>query len=287
MTIYSHVKKALLGAALGMPLLAYPAFGQEVMPAEFTAEPALYKVSDEDTIIYVLGTVHVLPSHYTWFDGEIKQAFDVSDELVLEMVTPEPAVMQTLVQQLAVDPEGKTLDSYFDDEFQTLYKTRMSSLGVPPNAFNAFEPWMASVSISAIQLQSMGFNPETGVEAVLTAAAVEGEKPMVGLETAAEQLGFFDNLSKDAQVYMLKKGIEEWDEGIEDVTNMLTNWSEGDITGLAELMNDAMEGQPELETVLLTARNERWADWITSRLEHPGTVFMAVGAGHIAGEGVN
>jgi hypothetical protein len=35
--------------------------------------------------------------------------------------------------------------------------------------------------------------------------------------------------------------------------------------------------------VLLTRRNARWAEWIDARLDRPGTVFLAVGAGHLAG----
>jgi len=35
--------------------------------------------------------------------------------------------------------------------------------------------------------------------------------------------------------------------------------------------------------VLLTERNRRWAAWIKARMAKPGTVFLAVGAGHLAG----
>ena len=35
--------------------------------------------------------------------------------------------------------------------------------------------------------------------------------------------------------------------------------------------------------VLLTERNQRWAGWVKQRLGKPGTVFVAVGAGHLAG----
>ena len=285
MRVIKQLKKAFLATVLALPLLVVPALAQIISPPTITADPALYKISDEDTTIYVLGTIHVLPRHYTWFDGQIKQAFDKSDELVLEMVSPEPEIMKGLVLKLAVDPDGKTLSSYFDEQFQTIYNQRMVSLDLPANAFDAFEPWMASVTISSMQLQAMGLNPETGVESILTAAAEREEKPISGLETAAEQLGFFDTLSKDAQLYMLKNGIEEWDEGAETIKDMLADWSEGDIAGLAELMNEAMADQSELLTALLTDRNERWADWVKTRLETPGTVFMAVGAGHIAGEG--
>jgi uncharacterized protein YbaP (TraB family) len=140
------------------------------------------------------------------------------------------------------------------------------------------------MTLSSIQMLNLGLNPEAGVESILTAAANEVNKPISGLETAEQQLGFFDNLSKDAQVFMLKSGIEDWDEGEKALADMLEDWSAGDIAGLADLMNEAMAEQPELNEALLTARNARWAEWVKTRLEAPGTVFLAVGAGHIGGE---
>jgi len=285
MTFTKRLKQTALGSAALMTLAAGSAFGQAITPPAVNVDPAMYKIADEDTTIYVLGTIHVLPSHYTWFDGEIKTAFDVSEELVLEMVTPDPAAMQGLVQSLAVDPEGKTVRSYFDDDFKAKYDAHLASMDIPPAAFDVFEPWMVSVTLSSIQMMSMGLNPEAGVETVLTAAAAASGKPVSGLETAEEQLGFFDTLSKDAQLYMLKSGIDDWAEGEKVLADMLKDWSDGDIAGLADLMNEAMAEQPELNEALLTARNARWAEWVKTRLETPGTVFMAVGAGHIGGEG--
>jgi uncharacterized protein YbaP (TraB family) len=34
---------------------------------------------------------------------------------------------------------------------------------------------------------------------------------------------------------------------------------------------------------MFTERNANWAGWIAQRLQEPGTVFVAVGAGHLAG----
>jgi len=284
MTLTKHLKKFALTGTILTGLLSSAATAQDITPPSVTAEPAMYKIADEDTTIYVLGTIHVLPSHYEWFDGEIKTAFDASDELVLEMVSPDPAAMQGLIQTMAVDPDGTQLRSYFDEDFKTLYEQRLASLDIPPAALDVFEPWMASVTLSSLQMMSMGLNPEAGVETSLTSAAEAADKPISGLETPEEQLGFFDNLSKDAQLHMLKSGVEEWDEGAEAITEMLADWSAGDIAGLSELMNEEMAEQPELNEVLLTARNARWAEWVKTRLETPGTVFMAVGAGHIGGE---
>jgi hypothetical protein len=63
---------------------------------------------------------------------------------------------------------------------------------------------------------------------------------------------------------------------------MVAEWMEGDADGLAELMNQGLTDQV-LADALLYDRNARWADWIDTRLDTPGTVFLAVGAGHLAG----
>ena len=53
------------------------------------ADPALWVVKDEDTTIYLFGTVHVLKPGLSWFDEAVKTAFDKSDQLMLEMVLPD------------------------------------------------------------------------------------------------------------------------------------------------------------------------------------------------------
>jgi uncharacterized protein YbaP (TraB family) len=65
---------------------------------------------------------------------------------------------------------------------------------------------------------------------------------------------------------------------------MVGQWLAGDAAGLAEMMN-AQETDPTLYRRLITDRNATWAVWIDDRLDRPGTVFMAVGAGHLAGRG--
>ncbi len=66
---------------------------------------------------------------------------------------------------------------------------------------------------------------------------------------------------------------------------MIDAWSAGDPVRLAATLNKSMEEDKGLEKLLLFDRNERWADWIKTRLEKPGIVFLAVGAGHLAGKG--
>jgi hypothetical protein len=64
---------------------------------------------------------------------------------------------------------------------------------------------------------------------------------------------------------------------------MLAVWNSGDAEGLDRVMNEGIGDNPELRRMLLGARNEKWAEWIDERMDRPGTVFMAVGAGHLVG----
>ena len=56
--------------------------------------PALWKVADADTTIYLFGTVHALPQGKEWFDGRIERAFDASDEMVTEVDLQRPVGLE-------------------------------------------------------------------------------------------------------------------------------------------------------------------------------------------------
>ena len=73
-------------------------------------------------------------------------------------------------------------------------------------------------------------------------------------------------------------------EAKNELEGMVEAWKKGDAEELARIMNKD-EDEPALMEKLLYARNRTWAQWIRARLEKPGTVFVAVGAGHLAGAG--
>ena len=64
---------------------------------------------------------------------------------------------------------------------------------------------------------------------------------------------------------------------------MLAAWSHGVLAGFARSFVVETQLSPELRRILMAQRNARWADWIKARMDKPGTVFIAVGAGHLAG----
>src|SRR5687767_2295067 len=54
--------------------------------------PALWKVADQDTTIYLFGTIHMLPAGHEWRTPLLDQAFASADELVIEtLLGDDPA----------------------------------------------------------------------------------------------------------------------------------------------------------------------------------------------------
>lgn len=261
---------------------AAPAPATETATETVDADPALWVVKDEDTTIYLFGTVHVLKPGLSWFDEAVKDAFDASDELVLEVIQPSPAEAQSTVFKLAVDPENPLRSNLNDDQI-AIYDASMAKLGLPTNSFDMFEPWFAAINLGILPLIQAGYDPTKGAESVLTAAAKESGKQINALEGFEEQLGFFDGLPIDSQVELLLGSAEGSDQAASYVDAMVTSWGEGNTTKLVDLLNEGLEDEA-LYDVLLTKRNANWTKWIEARLDEPGTVFIAVGAGHLGGE---
>lgn len=245
--------------------------------------PALWKVADDDTTIYLFGTVHALPDEVEWYKGIIAEALESSDTLVteIEMDDSSNLRMQNLVFSTGLLPPETTLRSLLTTEQQATYDTAMQKLGLPIAAFDRFEPWYAGITLTMLPLLQQGYSSEAGVEEILLANAKGKQRQ--ALETLEFQLGIFDQLPQESQITFLTETAANID-GIKPMLDlMVQEWLEGDADGLAELMNSDLTDAVLAER-LLYSRNRSWAEWIKDRLDAPGTVFIAVGAGHLAGE---
>ena len=133
------------------------------------AHPALWKVQRGDTTIYLFGTTHALKPEVTWFDGPIKAAFEQSQELVLEVIEPEPARMAAIVGT-ATTSDARPLIDRLPEKERAAYAQRLTSFGLPPAAFDRFDPWFAMVNFSGLALRKAGYNTDLSCEHILVAA---------------------------------------------------------------------------------------------------------------------
>ncbi|MDG2535650.1 TraB/GumN family protein [Sphingomonas sp. HITSZ_GF] len=286
------LKKKLLAALAGftalaaLPAVAYAQAAPQAAPAPAAkdADPAIWVVKDADTTIYLFGTVHVLKPGLSWFDEAVKAAFDKSDTVVLEMIEPDTATMQGLIMKTAVAPAtDPTLTDKLPADKRAPYAAALADVGIPAAALDRLEPWFAAMTLSIAPLQKLGYDPNSGAERTITEAAKAANKEVIGLETAEQQLGYFDGLPADLQIKFLVNTIDEYKNAGPTLDKMVVQWAAGDPDALGATLNEEMRKTPELAKIVLSERNARWADWISARLAKPGTVFVAVGAGHLAG----
>lgn len=267
------------------PTSVAEALGPAPAPAAKDINPAMWIVRDKDTTIYLFGTVHVLRPGLNWLKGDIKTAFDASDELVIEVQEPaDPAAMQATVNQLASNPQGVTLRSLLTPPVLTKYEKALGTLNIPPVALDQYEPWFASVTLTTLPLMMQGYDLNSGAEKVLMSPAKAQDKPVGQLETVEQQLGIFDSLSTEEQVAFLDVTLDAVPEVTTQIDALVDAWGKGDQATLDKLMNEGMESYPGLYDALLTNRNANWVKWIKARMDKPGTVFMAVGAAHLVGK---
>ncbi len=278
----------LFAALSSILLLTSPGFapiGARTAAAGVEAKPALWMVKDRDTTIYLFGTIHVLKPGVRWFHGPVKTAFDKSGTLVLEVVTPDTASIAATTARLAIDPDGPPLSQKLDAATRARYLALLGQVGLPQSQLEPFYPWFAAVSLSIAPLEKLGYSPDSGAEEVLKAAAARQHKQVVGLESMDEQLGFFAGLPEPVQLRFLTATIADAEKAETEIARMVSEWSAGHPAALADDMNDSLKDMPEIADALLYKRNRHWAAWIRQRMDQPGTVFLAVGAGHLAGKG--
>lgn len=247
------------------------------------ADPALWVVRDADTTIYLFGTIHVLRPGLTWFDEAVRAAFDRSAELKLEIVEPDAQTMGALIASRGMTRGGPTLTERLSAEDRPVLARWMGQVGLQRAAYDRMQPWLAATMLQVQSLVRVGYDPASGPEQVLSAAARAAGKPVSGLETVEEQIGFFAGLSDTAQVAMLDETLGELPNLQRQMGRMVDEWGRGKTDLIARELNDGITRSPEAMRVLLVDRNRRWADWIKARLDRPGTIFIAVGAGHLAG----
>lgn len=245
--------------------------------------PAMWKVADKDTTIYLFGTIHFLPADVDWFSGPIEKALKSAGEVVTELDSRDAERLPGLMQQTAFLPEGQNLREMLSPDDRKAFEALLITLGIPIEQFDRYKPWSAGLTLSVLMTKRAGFDPEKGVEEV-----VEQSRPASARRSALESVDFqvdlFAGLPEAQQIAYLNQVVETAPTLKADLTAMLQDWLEGDADSLADLINSS-EGDPALYRRMLTDRNVTWAGWIKDRLRRPGTVFIAVGAGHLAGLG--
>ena len=292
--------KALMKTAAGLPsglIGAVALFGAANAEAQtdyaaIEADPALWSISDEDSTVYLFGTVHILPPELDWRTETITAAFDDSEIVYFEvdaLSEESQAEMQALVPQLGLNAPGVTLSSMISEETEGHVATIAERIGAPADAFMAqldpLQPWLASLQMAVLQMQAAGYQAGSGAEAALSADAEAAGKATGYFETIEEQLRFLSDSPMEVQIADFEVGVEQMVEDPDVLTELVQAWAAGDMDHIDQLINEEMrDSSPQLYDRLIVQRNRNWIPQIVQALEGADDAFVAVGAGHMPGE---
>ena len=280
MRIWNKIKSSL--AALGIAAVAVGASSAADAKA---AKPAMWQVYDHDTSIYLFGTVHLLPPGTQWRTAKLDKAASDAGTLVVETIIDEtdPRAFAAELARLSISPGLPPIVSRVPAAKQPALRAVIAKAGIPEAALNNMETWAAAFALLQLQFKELGVSGNDGVELALRKTFAQAGKPVEQLETNAQQLGFFDTLPEAAQRELLEGAIETPAAAKKQFDSMLAAWMSGDVDSIARTFNAELENSPELREALLRRRNANWSYWLASRMQRPGTVLVAVGAGHLAG----
>ena len=248
-------------------------------------DPAVWVVRDADTTIYMFGTFHLLDGKSDWFNDEVRTAFDAAQEVTLEAIMPDdPRALQALVMKYALDPSGRTLPERLDAATKSKLDQALTAAGVDPRSFDRFKPWFAASALTSLSVERHGLTGAAGPEAAIKQLGLSSGKKISELEGIEKQLAMFDRLPEAEQVKYLEQTLDENKDLEKQLPVLLKAWGTGNTKKLAAMLNEGLKKTPAIYKAMFVDRNATWTDWIAQRLDKPGTVFLAVGAGHFAGK---
>ncbi len=253
------------------------------------AEPALWTLSDDDTTIHILGTVHLLPPETNWRSDRIDAAFAAADTVCFELdaVARAQSIAARMLRE-GVLPNGDRLTNHLTTDQEQDLRALAAALGAPFVSLDAMAPWFVGLTLEQYFVNAIGFGE--GVEFALYPEATAAGKTICELETVEDQLAALSGLAFEIQLSLLVDELSAYDR-VEDLLDaqeeelrgLVADWAAGDIGGIAELTSPDAFGHPAAYEALLQRRNAAWTPKIVALLEQSGTVFIAVGAAHLAG----
>ncbi|MCC7029190.1 MAG: TraB/GumN family protein [Chitinophagaceae bacterium] len=229
---------------------------------------------------YLFGTIHMICSGDYFFDERMKQAFNETEQLILEINLSDPATIAQYQQGMML-PAGKELKDFFNnaEEYETFSVKLKNRIGIDAALFQNLKPL---ILLSLIAQKGFECENTSSYEMNLIEMSKEKNMPVTGLETTLAQMKIFDEM-KDSEIsQILIEGIEDLGNDSKLQQQMIAAYRSQNISELHDLILSSKEFQNQ-EDVLINGRNREWVKKMPQFMKAK-SCFVAVGAGHLSGE---
>jgi len=268
-------------------LLAAAALAIAPAPAGAAERSVVWSVRGEHNTVYLFGSIHVLRPGDVGLPRAAQAAYDDAERLVMEIDMDDPAVadpvaMAAQMQRQARLPAGQSLESVLGSDHAAV-ASHLQEAGLDIAMFDGYAPWFVSMLILQLEVAKRGFDPTHGIEQQVADRAAADRKPILGLETPADQFAVLAGLSLAEQRRFLLMTLEETEQADAQLEQLLTAWRTGDTATLAQVLTEEFEEFPELYRPLTEDRNRAWVEQLADLLDDRDDYLVVVGALHLVG----
>ena len=278
-----------LSALLLLPNAQATQAAQAASPAQSTSKPLLWKVSDADNAVYLLGSFHLLKQDDYPLPAEVDRAFDAAESVLFEVDPAEMTAPETMVtmQKYMAYEDGQSLSKALPKATLDKLGTVVSASGGSLAALEQSEPWAVSLGLVLGITQAMGFKADLGVDRHLMERAAKAGKPTAGLETIDAQMLAMDSAPYAEQAKGLDEFLSDPQKAVKQMGDMHAWWRAGDVDKLdREMRVEMAKDTPETYRLLNVARNDAWMPAVEKRLTESkkDDTLVVVGTLHLLGE---
>jgi uncharacterized protein YbaP (TraB family) len=247
----------------------------------------LWMVRSNSSTLYILGSVHFLKRENYPLNPGIEKAFAQSNVLVVEANIADPTKLNSdaLVRN-ALYPENDSLEKHVSPETYEYVKKEIGNLGLPLELVARQKPWILALTLEALELMKLGFDPGQGIDAYFLSKA-QGSKKILELEGVDEQFNLLSNFSDKEQELFLLYTLKDLNLLSDETNQLVKAWSTGNVNGIESVITKTIREDRRLEPIfkrLLDDRNKGMVSKIEGYLKTKETYFVVVGAGHLVGD---
>ena len=258
----------------------------------------LWRIEDEDSIVYLHGTIHLGDKEIYPLGAMVEEAFDSCDYLVLEEVFDklDPMAMTEAVSY----PNGDTIENHLSKESIQIIKNICAENGVLYDQIKYWTPFMTYRTLIDFLMESPNFEPKYGIDNYWLYRARLSKKEILALDDYNEVYAELGKLSdEDGELLIQSLKLSEGEDTSEADNSMWEAWKNAELDKIfaveedlsayteeeLEVYNSVADISTEYEKILIHDRNSIWADKIEGYLKDNKDYFVAGGTAHFYGEG--
>lgn len=248
----------------------------------------LLEASQGGSTVYLLGSIHLADKSFYPLRDKIESTYNKSDALIVEAdilaMESDPDLQRSVMLESLYQP-GDSLKNNISPEVYAQLQSWLRKRHLPEENFNRLRPAIAMITLSLMEMQSRGLDPNAGIDRHFLNQAHRGGKTILELESVLQQLRLLNSLEEPEQ--LLQQTLEQLDEMDSFVPRITQSWKSGNQKALYDLViGEGLKSHPEyaqLYEQLFFQRNQKMAVKIQQLSKQYKTLFVVVGAGHLVG----